>query len=74
MGIEGVDPTLLSDTPKSIGLTESVVRGKVWCRRKLMNLCGDESEESEDGVGPGVNPITMSDVLYSESISLSSYR
>jgi hypothetical protein len=48
--IEAVDATVLSDTLKSIGLTESVAaRAKVWLRKKNMELCVYESEEYENG-------------------------
>ena len=50
MDKEDVDPTFLSDTLKSIGLTEFTTgRVKVWSRKKTMDLCVYESEEYEDG-------------------------
>ncbi len=39
-----------------MSLGESVAgRGKVWLRKRPMNLCSFESEDHEDGVGVGVN-------------------
>ena len=48
MDIEGVDPTLLSDTLQSIGLEESTTgRVEVGLRKKPVDLCSFESEERE---------------------------
>ena len=67
MGWEtGVNSTLLSDTLQSIGLVESASgRGKVWFRKKTMDLCTSNIEEDEDGVGPCVNGTLLQDTLKS---------
>ena len=54
---------MVSGTLQSIDLTESVTGGKVWSRKKTMDLCVRENEEDEDGVCVGVNTIIMSDVM-----------
>ena len=62
--VEGVDDILMSDTPQSVGPTESPdVRVKVWFKKKPMDLCGCQSEEHEHGVGGCVNVIRMSDTF-----------
>ena len=57
----GVRYTIVS---RSVDLTESTTRAKVWLQKKTMDLCGCKSEECEYGVRADVNPIIMSDVLY----------
>ena len=56
---------LVSDTLWSIGLTteSSDVRGKVWFRKKPMNLWVSENEEHGHGVGVCVNSTLLSDTL-----------
>ena len=38
-------------------------KGKVWLRKSPMDLCEYESEDHEDGSGPGVNTTLLSDTL-----------
>ena len=58
----GVNSTILSETLKVVGLTESV-RRSFWLRRKPMNLCACDNEEREHGVGAGVNATILSETL-----------
>ncbi len=56
---------MLSATLEGIGLTESVGRTKFRFRKKTMNLCVNDSEDHEDGVGVSVKDTSLSDLSIS---------
>jgi hypothetical protein len=59
-----VNTAVLSDTHQTKGLTECATgRSKVWLRKKHVDLCLSENEESEHVVGAGVNTTLLSDTL-----------